>query len=96
MAKLKLFLTLVISFSFLTSVQAQFSRADAIHLILNQVLITDTGHINVYCAFDMMIGDDSISLPLNKTINCPYNFNWVFFVDDNPLSYWIHPADIYL
>ena len=92
MAKLKFFLTLVVTFSIFTSLHAQFSREDAIHLILNQILLRDIGNINVYASYDPKSGDDVVKLLYFDPIPCPYSSNWVFFVDDLPFAYWDHPC----
>jgi hypothetical protein len=70
----------------------QFSRKQAEALVLNQILVSDTGHINVYMCNDSLSGPKSLPLLDNKKISLPYAYNWVFLSDDNPLAYWCHPC----
>ena len=71
---------------------AQFTRQQAIDKVLNEIVVADTGNINVYSAYILKNYQDSINLNYDTTLLCPYNHTWVFFVDDNPLTDWEHPC----
>src|ERR1039457_112140 len=92
MAKLKTFSLLVIISFFITSLQVQLSRQDAIHLVLGQVLQADIGNINVFASLKVHSGDEALQLLYYDPIPYPYEFNWAFFVDDSPHALWDHPC----
>jgi hypothetical protein len=92
MTKLKNFFALTVIFFLITGLQAQYSREDAIHLILNQILTNDIGQINVYCSKDLLSVDDGLLTFDRNTIQFPFQTNWVFFVDDYPTANWNHPC----
>ena len=75
-----------------TTVFSQFTRQQAIDLILNTVLSADTGNIDIYCAYDSKSGQDVVLLYDGDTVSCVYASNWVFFADYSPASLWAHPA----
>jgi len=72
--------------------QAQLTRQNAINKVLNQIVVSDTGHINVYAAIDQMLQTDTLHLNFDTCIVLPYTYNWVFFVDDYPGANWTHPC----
>lgn len=71
---------------------AQFTRQQAIHKVLNEIVVADTGNINVYSAYDLLTNNDSIVLAFDTTLVCPYNYNWFFYIDDYPIANWSHPC----
>jgi hypothetical protein len=70
----------------------QFTRQQAIDLVLNHVLVADTGRINLHCAYDSIPNASPIVLFNGQTVSPPYQFNWVFFSDDKPNANWNHPC----
>lgn len=66
----------------------QFSRQNAEDLVLNSILLGTEGKVDVYVSTTSVSGQ--IVLIDNDTILCPYQGNWVFFVDDHPYSGWYH------
>jgi thiol-disulfide isomerase/thioredoxin len=72
--------------------KGQFSRDQAKALVLDQILVADTGHINVYSSYDTISSEDSLVLIDNRKITLPYAYNWVFLSDDDPFAYWCHPC----
>jgi hypothetical protein len=70
----------------------QFSRQQAVDLVLNQILVADTGHISVYGSFQIFQDTSTIILGDGQTILPTFPDNWVFFSDDHPLSNWFHPC----
>ncbi|MCD4663836.1 MAG: T9SS type A sorting domain-containing protein, partial [Bacteroidales bacterium] len=81
-------LTVVLS----TTAFCQFTRQQAIDLILNTVLSADTGNIDAYCAYDSYSNQDIVLLDDSDTVSCVYTGNWVFFADYSPACFWAHPA----
>jgi hypothetical protein len=79
-------------FLFTTSGIAQFSRTDAINLVLNTILSTDVGKVNVYVSDQSSA--NAVTLIDNDAVSNPYPDSWVFFVDDNPLASWYHNSRI--
>lgn len=71
---------------------AQFTRQQAIQKVLNEIVVADTGKINVYAGTVIKSNQDSIVLIFDTTLQCPYTYNWVFFIDDNPIAGWAHPC----
>jgi hypothetical protein len=89
--KIKFFV--VASILMLNSVMfAQFSRTDAIDLILNTVLVDDIGEIDVFAANDSFT--DNVLLIDNEAKSNPYAEAWVLFSDDNPFASWYHSSRI--
>lgn len=82
----------VLLISISTNSFAQFSRQQAINKVLNEIVVADTGHINVWSAMEIKNYQDTIGLIFNSVLECPYNYNWVFFVDDYPSAGWAHPC----
>ncbi|MCF8367934.1 MAG: right-handed parallel beta-helix repeat-containing protein [Bacteroidales bacterium] len=71
---------------------SQFTRQQAIDLVLNTILSADTGNINVYCAYEPKTSPQNIFLDTGDSVACPYPGNWVFFSDDDPSAFWAHQA----
>ncbi len=71
-----------------TTAFSQFSRNDALDLVLNTILADDVGTIDVYATIDSK--STSIDLIDNTSIANPYAESWVFFSDDNPFASWYH------
>ncbi len=71
---------------------SQFSRQQAIQKVLNEIVVADTGNINVYSGTAIKSNQDSIVLIFDTTLQCPYTYNWVFFIDDHPIAGWAHPC----
>lgn len=69
---------------------AQFTREQAINLALNQILLNDLDHIDVYASFEVETGPGEILLGDQTLLILPYMSNWVFFVDDHPFANWLH------
>ena len=90
MTKLRFFLLTVIIVQLPFFSSGQFSRQQAINLVLNQILAADTSHINIYASYDTIPDTINIKLINNQTISPPYPYNWVFFSDDNPSADWYH------
>lgn len=75
---------------FTTAIFAQFSRNDAINLVLNTVLYDNIGNIDVYCSYNSQT--TSVNLIDNDSKPNPYAESWVFFSDDNPFASWYHSS----
>lgn len=75
---------------FTTSAFAQFTRNDAIDLVLNTILADDIGVVNV-CASNNSFTTD-VELIDNNSESNPYTESWVFFSDDDPFASWYHDS----
>lgn len=91
-AKVQKYLIILLLTMCTTVAFAQFTRQQAIDKVLNEIVVADTGNINVYAAYTLYNYQDIISLNYDTTLLCPYNYNWVFFVDDRPNASWAHPC----
>ena len=69
---------------------SQFTRNQAIELVMNDIVGADTVSVNVFAAIDSRTQQQDVVLLDNRTISCPYTDNWVFFIDDNPNHFWYH------
>jgi hypothetical protein len=72
----------------------QFSRQQAVDLMLDHILVADTGHISLYCSYSTILGTNEIILEDGQTFLPTYQENWVFFSDDHPRANWYHPCRI--
>ena len=70
--------------------KGQFSRQQAINLVLDEILVSDTAHIYLYTSYDTIPNTSNITLANGETIIPPYQQNWVFFSDDKPFANWDH------
>lgn len=68
----------------------QLSRQQAIDKVLTEIVVSDTGSVNVYSKIQLSYLNDSLSLHFDSVLSCPYNYNWLFFVDDHPYANWTH------
>ncbi len=71
-------------------IQAQFTRQQAIDLVLTEVVDDDITEANVFAEYVVRSDNNPINLHYSGQVSCPYNQNWVFFVDDLPLANWNH------
>ncbi len=71
---------------------SQFTRNQAIDLVMNDILGADTSQVDVYASFDLKSQPAEVVLADNQTLSCPYADNWVFFIDDERYSFWYHPC----
>ena len=75
-----------------TFIYGQFSRNDAIDLVLNTILTDDIGEVDVYASYNSIATD--VELIDNDSPSNPYLESWVFFSDDNPFASWYHSSRI--
>lgn len=69
----------------------QFTRENAIDLVLDTVLADEIGEIDIYSSYNEYSYGDTIFLASFATYQvCPFNNNWVFFSDDLPFVGWHH------
>ena len=74
-----------------SNVFSQFTRENAIDLVLNTILVAEVGEIDIYSSYDEFSFGDTVLLASFATYQvCPYNGNWVFFSDDMPFVGWHH------
>ncbi|MBN2789357.1 MAG: caspase family protein, partial [Candidatus Delongbacteria bacterium] len=64
---------------------------DAKNMILNQILAEEIGSVNVFSFNDVKTKQDYIEIS-DRQLSCPYQLNWVFFVDDDIYANWGHPC----
>ena len=83
-------LTLILLMS--TFTYGQFSRNDAIDLVLNTILTDNIGDVDVYASNNSFTTD--VELIDNDSESNPYTSSWVFFSDDNPFASWYHESRV--
>lgn len=69
---------------------AQFSKQQATDLVVNNLIAADTVNVDIFSLDSLQIIQDSIVLYGGEKISCPYNENWVYFIDDIPAANWVH------
>jgi hypothetical protein len=67
----------------------QFSRPQAINLVMDNALANDTT-VDTYCAYSSYSSD--IETVDGDVIENPYPVSWIFFVDDHPFADWYHSS----
>jgi len=77
---------------FATTLFGQYSRIDAIDLVLNSILADDVGNVDVYCSSDTKTMP--VDLIDNDTRPNPFSESWVFFSNDNPFASWYHSSRV--
>ena len=87
-----LLLSLTLVFLMSTFIYGQFSRNDAIDLVLNTILADDVGEVDVYASYNSFT--TNVELIDNDSESNPYTESWVFFSDDNPFASWYHSSRI--
>lgn len=83
-----------IAIVFALSVSAQFSREQAVEILIEEVVGQDSlSFHHFYSKIEMMYQGDTLwgDNWVNYQIS-PYLENWVFFVDDAPPANWAHPC----
>ena len=92
MKKLKFLPVLLIVICFANLSVAQLTQQQTIDKVLNEIIPADTGKINLYFALGQYTNTDSIQLPDGNAIVCPFDNNFIFFVNDHPFANWNHPC----
>ncbi|MEZ5197821.1 MAG: right-handed parallel beta-helix repeat-containing protein [Bacteroidales bacterium] len=90
MKQFKFLSVLLVALLIATTIFAQFTRQQAIDLILNDVLSDELDNIDVYASFNSFSGD--AALIDNDNATNPYAESWVFYVNDSPFASWYHPC----
>ncbi len=88
----KSFITSMVLLIVSINVFSQFTRENAIELVLTQVVGADSAYINVYASNTNMVAPDSLALDDFTWFQLNYLSNWVFFIDDMPFAHWHHPV----
>ncbi len=92
MKKFTFLFILIVVLCFTNFSFAQLSRQQAIDSVLNQIIPADTGKVNLYFALSSYSITDSIQLSVGSAISCPFENNYVLFVNDHPFANWNHPC----
>lgn len=84
MSRLIRLLTLITYIGSFTSIFGQsVSRESAISMVKTQIVGIDTVEFNIYMKPDIF-ADDYIVTRVSDSIENPYSFSWLFFVDEMP------------
>lgn len=75
-------------FTLATSVFGQFSRQQAIDLVMNDIVNDDSERVDIFSKIDSETA--SVFLIDNEEKTNAYTDSWVFFIDDNPFASWYH------
>jgi len=71
---------------------SQLTRQQAINLVMNTIVGADSSMVIVYAAYDSHTQEQAVILFDERTVNCPYSANWIFFINDDPYALWHHPC----
>ena len=86
----KLILGFLVTIIVTASSYGQFTRQQAIDLVLNNILSDDIESIDIYCEYNSNTKD--VEMIDNIVITNAYSESWVFFVNDNPFASWYHQS----
>src|SRR5271157_1203231 len=92
MKKFFIFFFKVIFIFLKASVLGQITRQQAIDTVLFKILSSDTGKVDIYVCDSMKRLNDTITLANGSYVVCPFDSNWVFYIDNYPLAQWTHPC----
>ncbi len=87
---IKSFVVFALSLFIGSVVYGQFTRQQAIDLILNDILSGELNKVDVYSKIDSQ--SESIFLIDNQEKTNTYSESWVFFVDNSPFASWYHDS----
>lgn len=78
------------------NVNAQFTREQAIEIVATEIVGLDSLDIHhLYSKYEKMEAGDTLWMYYqDEYYLCPYNEQWVFFVDDMSNANWAHPSRI--
>lgn len=85
-------ITSLILLVIVSHVFGQFTRENAIDLVLTEIAGADSAYINIYASDTLMVAPDSLALDDFTWLQFSYQNNWVFFIDDMPFAHWHHPV----
>ena len=92
MKKIKYLSIFLIAMVFAINVNAQFTRQQAIDLVLNDILSGDVGNIDIFSSLNSVT--TSVDLIDNDNVSNPYAEAWIFFSDDSPFASWYHNSRV--
>lgn len=72
-----------------TTVFGQFTKQDAIDLVVNTIADARIDSVNIYIEPQVQAGDYYGISPYDS-IDSPYTNYWLVFIDENPLFLWDH------
>ena len=90
MKQTKKFVTILFVALLANSIFGQFSRQQAIDLVLNNIVNNDSDKVDVFSKIDSETA--SVFLIDNEELTNPYSESWVFFIDDSPFASWYHDS----
>jgi len=89
---LRKFVIIVIAMFVSTAAFSQFTRQQAINLVMNSIVGADSTNVLVYAAYDSQTQQEAVILFDYTSVSCPFYNNWVFFINDDPAALWYHPC----
>lgn len=91
---MKYLLLITLSFLIFSNVNAQYSREEAMDIVINEIVGVDTlPSIDLYSKYEKAYFQDTLWVgffPGMEYYIFPYNEQWVFFIDDMPVANWSH------
>lgn len=79
-------------FSMMTSIFGQFSRQQAIDLVMSTIVNDDSDKVDVFSKIESETA--SVFLIDNEETVNTYSESWVFFINDNPFASWYHDSRV--
>ena len=85
---------LLICVAFSINLGAQVTRDEAINIVYDELIYPYPLEQKwLFSKYDIMYLNDTLWLEgLMIYYTCPYDENWVFFIDDLPIANWVHPC----
>ena len=68
---------------------ADFSKTEAISVILNEIVEEQLEQINVFVDYNI-VSSENYELTTYRSLTNPYSQSWLFFIDDHPRDNWEH------
>ena len=91
---MKYLLLITLSFFLFSNVNAQYSREEAMDIVINEIIGIDTlPSIDLYSKYEKTYFQDTLFIGFYPEMDFyifPYNEQWVFFIDDMPVANWAH------
>ena len=86
------FFSTFLMITMVTSIFGQFSRQQAIDLVISEIVNDVSNKVDVFSKIESETA--SVFLIDNEEKTNVYNESWVFFIDDNPFASWYHSSRI--
>lgn len=82
---------LLLCIVFSINLSAQVTRDEAINIVIDELIYPHSLEYKwLFSKYDILLQNDTVWTEFEAYYLCPFDENWVFFIDDNPGAYWAH------